>query len=94
MGIGGGIFLVAIGAILAFAVRANFSWLDVHVVGWILMLSGATSNNDCSRGRSPGCAESITDAARDWNSSARRARSSVVYDPLLAIRMKELHPEW
>jgi len=40
MGIGGGIFLVAIGAILAFAVRANFAWLDIHVVGWVLMLSG------------------------------------------------------
>ncbi len=42
MGIGGGIFLIAIGAILAFAVRANFAWLDLHVVGWILMLAGAT----------------------------------------------------
>src|SRR2546430_8913403 len=42
MGIGGGIFLIALGAILTFAVRANLSWLDLHVVGWILMLSGLT----------------------------------------------------
>ncbi len=40
MGIGGGIFLIAFGAILAFAVRANTAWLDLRVVGWVLMLSG------------------------------------------------------
>jgi cyanate permease len=40
MGIGGGIFLIALGAILAFAVRATFTWIDLHTVGWILMLSG------------------------------------------------------
>jgi len=40
MGIGGGIFLIALGAILTFAVHANTSWLDLHVVGWVLMLSG------------------------------------------------------
>ncbi|HKT02092.1 MAG TPA: DUF6458 family protein [Rugosimonospora sp.] len=40
MGIGGAIFLVAIGAILAFAVHANIPWLDLYVVGWVLMLSG------------------------------------------------------
>jgi hypothetical protein len=41
MGIGGGIFLIAVGAILAFAVHANLSWVDLYVVGWILMLAGA-----------------------------------------------------
>jgi membrane protein implicated in regulation of membrane protease activity len=40
MGIGGGIFLIALGAILAFAVHANISWLDLHVVGWVLILAG------------------------------------------------------
>ena len=40
MGIGGGIFLVALGAILAFAVHAKLSWLDVNVVGWVLLLAG------------------------------------------------------
>ncbi len=40
MGIGGGIFLIALGAILAFAVRTDLSWLDLHVTGWVLMLSG------------------------------------------------------
>ncbi|MEV1288340.1 DUF6458 family protein [Micromonospora sp. NPDC049679] len=40
MGIGGSIFLLALGAILAFAVDANLGFIDVHVVGWVLMLAG------------------------------------------------------
>ncbi|MGH3738244.1 MAG: DUF6458 family protein [Micromonosporaceae bacterium] len=41
MGIGGSIFLVAIGAIIAFGVKQDLSWLDLDVVGWVLMISGA-----------------------------------------------------
>jgi hypothetical protein len=42
MGIGGGIFLMTIGAILAFAVRVSgSSWIDLNTVGWILMVVGA-----------------------------------------------------
>lgn len=37
MGIGISIFLLALGAILAFAVSADISGIDVAVVGWILM---------------------------------------------------------
>lgn len=37
MGIGISIFLVALGAILAFAVNTEVSGLDIAVVGWILM---------------------------------------------------------
>jgi hypothetical protein len=40
MGIGGSIFLLAVGAILAFAVNANISGLDINVVGYVLMLAG------------------------------------------------------
>jgi len=29
--------LIAVGAILAFAVNATISGLDIHVIGWILM---------------------------------------------------------
>jgi hypothetical protein len=36
-----GIILMIIGAIFAFAVRAESSWLDVQMVGLILMLGGA-----------------------------------------------------
>jgi len=41
MGIGVGIFLIAVGAILTFAVHANVAGLNLQVVGWILMLAGA-----------------------------------------------------
>jgi hypothetical protein len=41
MGIGFSIFLLAVGAILAFAVHATVAGLDIHVVGWILMAAGA-----------------------------------------------------
>lgn len=38
-----GILLTAVGAVLAFAVKATVSGLDVHVVGWILMATGVTA---------------------------------------------------
>jgi hypothetical protein len=37
MQIGSSLFLIAVGAILAFAVNASISGLDINVVGWILM---------------------------------------------------------
>jgi hypothetical protein len=40
MGLGVSIFLVAVGAILAFAVTADVSGVDVNTVGWILMVVG------------------------------------------------------
>ncbi|WDZ86110.1 DUF6458 family protein [Micromonospora cathayae] len=40
MGIGSSIFLIALGAILAFAVDANLGWLSLNTVGWVLMLAG------------------------------------------------------
>ncbi|MCW6003218.1 hypothetical protein K1W54_01280 [Micromonospora sp. CPCC 205371] len=40
MGIGGSIFLIALGAIFAFAVEFDLGWLDINVVGWVLMLAG------------------------------------------------------
>lgn len=40
MGIGGSIFLIALGAILAFAVNAHVSGIDINVVGYVLMLAG------------------------------------------------------
>jgi Domain of unknown function (DUF6458) len=41
MGIGTSIFLVAIGAILYFAVDADISGLEIGTVGLILMICGA-----------------------------------------------------
>jgi hypothetical protein len=43
MGLGVGIFLIAVGAILAFAVNAASGAVDVHIVGWILMGVGLAS---------------------------------------------------
>ena len=40
MGIGASIFLIALGAVLAFAVHVDLGGLDINVVGWILMLVG------------------------------------------------------
>ncbi|MCP2340562.1 DUF6458 family protein [Actinomadura rupiterrae] len=43
MGIGVSLAFVALGMILAFAVRVNLSGLDIHLVGWILILVGVIS---------------------------------------------------
>ena len=40
MGLGVGISLTAIGAILAFAVNTTVSGLNIHTVGWILLIVG------------------------------------------------------
>jgi len=41
MRIGGSIFLIALGAILAFAITYEVSGVDIDVVGVILMIAGA-----------------------------------------------------
>lgn len=40
MGIGVGLFLIAIGAILTFALNVNLAGFNLDIVGWILMLTG------------------------------------------------------
>jgi hypothetical protein len=40
MGFGIGIFLAAVGAVLAFAVSADVSGVNIHTVGWILLIVG------------------------------------------------------
>lgn len=41
MGIGGGIFLMVVGAILAFAVQDSIGSVDLSVVGYICLGAGA-----------------------------------------------------
>ena len=41
MTIGSSIFLIAVGAILRYAVTATVSGIDIQVVGLILMIAGA-----------------------------------------------------
>ena len=43
MGLGVGIFLIAVGAILTFAVNATTSGVNIDAVGWILMIVGLAS---------------------------------------------------
>lgn len=40
MGIGTSIFLIAVGAILTFALETSVAGIDLDVVGWILMAAG------------------------------------------------------
>jgi Domain of unknown function (DUF6458) len=40
MGIGAGIFLIVVGAIMTFALDVSVAGVDLDVVGWILMLAG------------------------------------------------------
>lgn len=40
MSLGSGIFLIVIGAILTFALNIKVTWIDLHLVGWILMAAG------------------------------------------------------
>lgn len=40
MGIGFSIFLIAVGAVLTFAVEYDIAGVDIKVVGWILMAAG------------------------------------------------------
>ena len=41
MGIGASIFMLAAGAIIAFGLDVRVGWLDLDVVGWVLMAAGA-----------------------------------------------------
>ena len=43
MGLGVGIFLIAVGAVLTFAVSATTSGVNLDTVGWILMGVGLAS---------------------------------------------------
>jgi hypothetical protein len=40
MTIGGSIFLIVVGAILAFAVEFQVAGIDIHLIGYILMAAG------------------------------------------------------
>lgn len=40
MSIGLGIFLIVIGAILTFALNFQVEWIDLDLIGWILMVAG------------------------------------------------------
>jgi hypothetical protein len=41
MGIGVSLILVAVGAVLALAVNTHVSGIDIHTIGWIVLIVGA-----------------------------------------------------
>jgi hypothetical protein len=41
VGIGVSILLIAVGAVLAFAVHVSTSGFNIHTIGWILLIVGA-----------------------------------------------------
>ncbi len=41
MGIGASVFMLALGAIITFAFNIRVGWLDLDIVGWVLMAAGA-----------------------------------------------------
>ena len=43
VGIAGGLLLIIIGAVLAFAVRVDMGSLNIQAVGWIVLLAGRFS---------------------------------------------------
>jgi len=40
MGLGVSLFLIAVGAVLTWAVNATVSGIDINTIGWILMIVG------------------------------------------------------
>ncbi len=40
MGLGVGLILAAVGAVLAFAVNTIVNGVDIHTIGWILLIVG------------------------------------------------------
>ncbi|KQV24497.1 MULTISPECIES: DUF6458 family protein [unclassified Microcella] len=43
MSIGFGIFMFALGAILAFAVNVSLDWIELSTIGYILMVAGVVT---------------------------------------------------
>ena len=68
MGIGVALILIAVGAILAFAVNAEVSGLDITTIGWILLIVGIV-----------GALVSMIFWS-SWGGVGGRRRETVVYD--------------
>ena len=77
MGIGGGIFLIAVGAILAFAVHADLSWISIDVVGVIVMLAGIAT---------------LSITVWFWRDRRRRAIRSIIEEARISHPPGPAHP--
>jgi hypothetical protein len=83
MGIGSGIFLFVVGAILTFAINIEVSWINLDLVGYLLMGAGVVvfliSLVLVLRRRS---STVTTRSAVDPNNSERVVESETKSDPL------------
>ena len=76
MGIGGSIFLIAFGAIIAFGVRdRNVGPLDLTVIGWVLMLAGLAG---------------LLITLWIWNSRKRRVITTVSPTPMQHVERQQV----
>ncbi len=78
MGIGGSIFLIALGAIFAFAVEAELGWLNLSVVGWVLMFAGVAG---------------LIVTLHFWNSRRRAVVTPVREERVVADRAVPVHDD-
>ncbi len=65
MGIGGAIFLIAFGLILAYGIHVDLRWIDLTVIGWVFVLAGLAL---------------ITITVTFWNDRRRRNRTMSVVE--------------
>jgi len=76
MGIGGSIFLIAFGAIIAFGVRdRSVGPLDLTVIGWVLMLAGLAG---------------LLITLWIWNSRKRRVVTTVSPTPVQHVERQQV----
>jgi membrane-bound ClpP family serine protease len=78
MGIGAGIFLIAVGAILTFAVHTTVNGISLQAIGVILMIVGALASSVTHRSTRP-CARpssNVTTSTRTSGSSVALCGSS------------------
>ena len=79
MGIGVSIFLLAVGAILAFAVNASVNGLDLQVVGFILMAAGPARHRAVPGGVRPAQPAQHRGRGHDGRTATAGVRDRDVY---------------
>jgi hypothetical protein len=99
MGIGASIFMIAVGAIIAFALDVRVGWLDLDVVGWVLMLAGVFGllltfgMFSSSRRRAVARTSESTVYGQDRRVVETPAQRTVVVDPLVEPTVVETPSE-
>ena len=92
MGIGFSIFLLALGAILAFAVDATVAGLDISIVGWILMGAGVVGLVLTMVVLAPRRRRTVTETTTRRPSRASSTRSPRTSPDAFSLTPRNLHP--